>query len=229
MLKRGRVGAAARLIEGGKSPTLALPEVGPNPGRDKAEIMTHAPKLLPALLACLVLAATVAPIRADDFAFGRRVFLDKAQCSYCHGWAGDGAGEPQSDGAAANLRVTQLQRAQLIEVITCGVPGKAMPHFDEEAYTGKRCYGVTTAELGRDTPALPPGATLNKREIEAVADYLLAKVIGRGAEITRADAKRPMAKARACAAAIRPSRDPSSAVCVPGSREDARPGMTVLS
>ena len=129
--------------------------------------MMHAPRLSPAL-ACILLAATVAPMRADDFAFGR-------------------AGEPQSNGAAANLRVTRLQRAQLIEVITCGVPGKAMPHFDEEAYTDKRCYGVTEAELGRDTPALPPGATLNKREIEAVADYLIAKVIGRGPEITRAE------------------------------------------
>jgi mono/diheme cytochrome c family protein len=150
--------------------------------------MTHArDRLFPTLLACLALATTAAPVRADDFAFGRRVFLDKAQCSYCHGWAGDGAGEPQSNGAAANLRVTPLKRAQLIEVITCGVPGKAMPHFDEEAYTDKRCYGVTEAELGRDTPALPPGSTLNKREIEAVADYLLAKVVGRGAEITRGE------------------------------------------
>jgi mono/diheme cytochrome c family protein len=150
--------------------------------------MTHArDRLFPTLLACLALAATAAPVRADDFAFGRRVFLDKAQCSYCHGWAGDGAGEPQSNGAAANLRVTPLKREQLIEVITCGVPGKAMPHFDEEAYADKRCYGVTEAELGRDTPGLPPGSTLNKREIEAVADYLLAKVIGRGVEITRAE------------------------------------------
>ncbi len=143
--------------------------------------------LKPSLLACLALAAAAGPMRADDFAFGRRLFLDKAQCSYCHGWAGDGAGEPQSNGAAANLRITPLKRDQLIEVISCGVPGKAMPHFDEQAYTDKRCYGVTEAELGRDTPALPPGSTLNKREIEAVADYLLAKVIGRGVEITRAE------------------------------------------
>ena len=142
-------------------------------------------KLPTALLACLALAASVGLARADDFAFGRRVFLDKAQCSYCHGWAGDGAGEPQSNGAAANLRVTTLKRDQLVEVISCGVPGKAMPHFDEQAYTDKRCYDVTEAELGRDTPSLPPGATLNRREIEAVADYLLAKVIGRGPEITR--------------------------------------------
>src|SRR5271156_4398893 len=138
-------------------------------------------------LALLLLAAVVAalPARADEYDFGRRIFLDKTQCSYCHGWAGDGAGEPQSNGAAANLRVTPLKRDQLIEVISCGIPGKAMPHFDEQAYTDKRCYNVTEAELGRDTPALPPGSTLNRREIEAVADYLLAKVVGRGAEITR--------------------------------------------
>jgi mono/diheme cytochrome c family protein len=146
--------------------------------------MTQALRL-PLLLACLAVAAAAAPARADDYAFGRRLFLDKAQCLYCHGWAGDGAGEPQSNGAAANLRATPLRRDQLVEVITCGVPGKAMPHFDEQAYTDKRCYGVTEAELGRDTPALPPGSTLNRREIEAVADYLLAKVIGRGAVITR--------------------------------------------
>jgi hypothetical protein len=135
-------------------------------------------------LVCLAFGAAVATSHADDFAFGRPLSLDKAQCLYCHGWAGDGAGEPQSNGAAANLRVSPLKREQLIEVITCGVPGKAMPHFDEEAYADRRCYGVTEAELGRDTPPLPPGSTLNKREIE-VADYLLAKVVGRGRVIAR--------------------------------------------
>ncbi|HSV21464.1 MAG TPA: cytochrome c [Xanthobacteraceae bacterium] len=150
-----------------------------------------------AFLICLAI-VVAAPARADDYAFGRRLFLDKAQCLYCHGWAGDGAGEPQSNGGA-NLRVSPLKRDQLIEVIGCGVPGKAMPHFDEQAYTDKRCYGVTEAELGRDTPALPPGATLNRREIEAVADYLLAKVIGRGA-ITREECEEAYGDgARQCA------------------------------
>ncbi len=153
-----------------------------------------------AVLAVASALAGTTPANADDYAFGRRIFLDKAQCLYCHGWAGDGAGEPQSNGAAANLRVTPLKRDQLIEIITCGVPGKAMPHFDEQAYTDKRCYGLTEAELGRDTPALPPGSTLNKREIEAVADYLLAKVIGRGPEITRAECEEAYGEgARMCA------------------------------
>ena len=139
-----------------------------------------------------------ATAQGEDFAFGRRLFLDKAQCLSCHGWAGDGAGEPQSPGAPS-LRATPLTRAQLIEVIACGVPGKAMPHFDEQAYSDKRCYGVAQADLGRDTPALPPGATLTRREIEAVADYLAAKVIGRGA-VTRGECEEAFGEgARRCA------------------------------
>ncbi|HZN32056.1 MAG TPA: c-type cytochrome [Xanthobacteraceae bacterium] len=135
-------------------------------------------------LAMLLLAAALAAATgaaADDFAYGRRLYLDKAQCSYCHGWAADGAGEPQSNGGAANLRQSFLNREQLIEVIMCGRPGTPMPHYDEAAYTDKRCYGMTEAELGTSVPALPPGSTLQKREVEAIADYLLAKFIGRGA------------------------------------------------
>src|SRR5712672_342473 len=142
--------------------------------------MTCVSKKLSPALACLVLAATVALMRADDFAFGRRMFLDKAQCSFCHGWAGDGAGEPQSNGGAANLRASKLAKDQLIEVIMCGIPGTPMPHFDEQAYTDKRCYGMDEAELGSRTPTLPPGSTLQRREVEALADYLLAKIVGHG-------------------------------------------------
>ena len=65
-------------------------------------------------------------------------------------------------------------------VIACGIPGTAMPHFDELAYTDKRCYGMTEAELGSRTPTLPPSTTLAKREIEVIADYLLGRIIGRG-------------------------------------------------
>jgi hypothetical protein len=135
------------------------------------------------------LAAAFAPNVAaagDDFAYGRRLFLDKAECAFCHGWAGDGSGHPQSPGRAANLRKSQLDRATLVTTILCGIPGTAMPHFDELAYTDKRCYGMTEAELGDRTPTLPPSTTLQRREVEVIADYLLAKVIGRGA-VTRAE------------------------------------------
>src|SRR5229473_193723 len=133
-----------------------------------------------ALAAIPILLAPLAAHAADDFAYGRRLYLDKAQCSYCHGWAADGAGEPQSNGGAANLRDSRMNRDQLIEVILCGRPATPMPHFDELAYTDNRCYGLSEAELGPKVPSLPPGSTLQKREAAAIADYLLAKVIGRG-------------------------------------------------
>ena len=65
---------------------------------------------LAASLLVLIASAAMSPLAADDFSYGRRLFLDKAQCSYCHGWAGDGAGEPQSNGGAANLRNSSLAR-----------------------------------------------------------------------------------------------------------------------
>src|SRR2546428_178586 len=71
-----------------------------------------------ATTACLLLAAvasfTLASAVAQDFDRGRRLFLEKADCAYCHGWAGDGAGQGQSPGGAANLRRSQLQRDQLV-------------------------------------------------------------------------------------------------------------------
>ena len=137
------------------------------------------------LLAALAAVASEVPAAADDdFAGGRRIFLEKADCAYCHGWAGDGAGQGQSPGGAANLRRSQLDRDSLIMVISCGILGKGMPHFDDQAYTDKRCYGMTAAEMGDKVPPFPPSTALPRRDVETVADYLRAKVIGRG-PITR--------------------------------------------
>jgi mono/diheme cytochrome c family protein len=150
------------------------------------------------LLGVMIVVGSATAGAQEDVSYPRRLYLDKAQCSYCHGWAGDGAGEGQSNGGAANLRQTRLNRAQLVMVILCGRPGTAMPHFDESAYTDKRCYGVTKTELGSRTPALPPGSTLQAREAEVIADYLLAKFVGRGAA-TRAECEESFGKdARLC-------------------------------
>src|SRR5262245_48281139 len=149
-------------------------------------LRTSAPRSTLIALACCATVATVLPVSAQDVSQGRRVFLEKADCQYCHGWAGDGAGQGQSPGGAANLRRSLLDRDTLITVISCGVPGTAMPHFDELAYTDKRCYGMTEAESGARKPPLPPSTTLPRRDIEALADYLRAKVLGRG-PVTRAE------------------------------------------
>jgi mono/diheme cytochrome c family protein len=72
-----------------------------------------------ALLALVTIVPTITPLTAqpaDNSAYGRRLYHDKAQCSFCHGWAADGSGEPQSNGGAANLRQSFLNRDQLVEV-----------------------------------------------------------------------------------------------------------------
>src|SRR3954466_15028742 len=150
------------------------------------------------LLGAMLVVGSATAGAQEDFSYARRLYLDKAQCSYCHGWAGDGAGEGQSHRGRGKPPQTRLNRAQLVMVILCGRPGTAMPHFDESAYSDKRCYGMTESQLGSRTPALPPGSTLQAREAEAIADYVLAKFVGRGA-VTRAECEESFGKgARAC-------------------------------
>jgi mono/diheme cytochrome c family protein len=136
-----------------------------------------------ALAAALALASSAAAQTpaAGDIGLGKRLYQDKATCGFCHGWSGDGAGDPQSPGKAANLRESKLDHDQLIEVIRCGVPGgTAMPHFDKFAWTkGEECFGMTEADVGDKKPPNPT-AGLQKREIGAIVAYLEAKVVGKG-------------------------------------------------
>ena len=123
--------------------------------------------------------ALPAAAQTGDIGLGKRLYQDKATCGFCHGWSGDGAGDPQSPGKAANLRETKLDHDQLVEAVRCGIPGgTAMPHFDKFACEDKSCYGRTAAEFGSDTPHDPHSTSLTKREIEAVADYIIAKFVG---------------------------------------------------
>ena len=71
-------------------------------------------RMVVAALSAAILASSAL---ADEYEHGRRIFLEKADCQYCHGWAGDGAGSGQSPGGAANLRRSQLDRTALITVI----------------------------------------------------------------------------------------------------------------
>src|SRR5215212_8738613 len=124
------------------------------------------------------LAAQTTP-EADDVAEGMRIFRTKGDCQSCHGWAADGRKMDSQMPDGANLRTTKLDRAKLIVAIKCGVPGKNMPAFDKFAYTDGRCYNLKQEDLQRMNATLPdPPATLQNREIEQVADFLLAKVVG---------------------------------------------------
>jgi cytochrome c553 len=132
----------------------------------------------------LIVAATATVLglgaaSAQDVSFGQRLFRDKADCQFCHGIDGDGRGDPRSPGRAADLHKTILNRDQLIEVIACGRPGTEMPHFDKYAYEDTDCYGLKGKDLGADAPRDPHSTPLTRREIEAVADYIIKTFVGK--------------------------------------------------
>ncbi len=118
---------------------------------------------------------------AGDVAEGMRLFLQKGNCEACHGWAGDGRKMDNQMPDGSNLRETLLDRSNLILTIKCGRPGRSMPAFDKLAYSDARCYGMKQADLksrGLDLP--DPPSTLQPREVELLADFLFAKIIGKG-------------------------------------------------
>lgn len=129
-----------------------------------------------ALLSGLMVTAghTLAQGSAD---LGRRVY-EKANCVGCHKWHGGGGGG--YGGAALSLREMTLERDDLIEVIRCGRPVTRMPYHDRSAYQATPCFGgLTKADLGGDFPA-KAATFLRDQEIEAVADYVLTTIQGKG-------------------------------------------------
>ena len=123
------------------------------------------------------------PLDAADIADGMRLYQQKGNCQSCHGWAGDGRKTDSQMPDGPNLRETKLNRAGLVLTIKCGRLNSQMPAFDKFAYsTGdKRCYGKTQADLKSYATRMPdPPATLQQREIELIADFLIAKVVRQG-------------------------------------------------
>jgi len=137
-------------------------------------------------VALMAFLATAPASLADDIARGQKIWRDKAECNFCHGWAGDGAATSgfHHEGKAPSLRDTQLDRDQIRMTIQCGRPGTPMPYFDRFAYTDKRCYDMTAADLGDNKPNRAT-ATLQPDEIDALADYVATKIKGAG-PVTRA-------------------------------------------
>jgi hypothetical protein len=121
-----------------------------------------------------------------DVAAGMRLFRAKANCQTCHGWAGDGLKMDSQMPDAPNLRESQLDRSAIVTTIQCGRPGTGMPAFDRLAYSDGRCYKMKSADLETAGLTLTDApANLAAREIQLIADFLFAKVIGKG-PMTRA-------------------------------------------
>lgn len=118
---------------------------------------------------------------AADLADGLRLFRQKGNCQACHGWAGDGRKMDSQMPNGSNLRESEMNRELLIITIKCGRPGTGMPAFDKFAYSDGRCFGLKQADLkARDLSLADPPTTLQNREVDLLADFLLARVVGKG-------------------------------------------------
>src|SRR6202158_2865104 len=136
-----------------------------------------------AIGAALLVAATAQAQAPDpsDIAEGMRLYQQKGNCQACHGWAADGRKADNQMPDGPNLREIKLDRSRLGMTIKCGRPGTSMPAFDKFAYSDGRCYGMKQDQLKSFATRMPdPPATLQQREIELIADFLLAKVVGKG-------------------------------------------------
>ena len=100
---------------------------------------------------------------------------DKAGCLQCHGSTGEGGAGGEFP-AGPSLRKTRLDRAALVEAISCGLPGTQMPSWLDGAYTQRSCYGFPPGPSPDGTTLMP---VLDANEVEALVDYLLAKIVGR--------------------------------------------------
>jgi hypothetical protein len=109
--------------------------------------------------------------------------LKRANCMTCHKWHGDGG--PGYGGPAISLRKTLLNREQLIQAIKCGRPGRGMPFFDRQAYNSDICYGMTFEDFADKEDHRPQKGkkTLNDRQVNAVADFIIAELQGK--EVTK--------------------------------------------
>jgi len=97
---------------------------------------------------------------------------DKAGCFECHGASGEG-GDGGEFPAGPSLRATRLDRATLLETISCGRPGTPMPAWLDGAYAQSACYGLSKRPA--DVVQTP---VLSADEIAALVDYLMAKIVG---------------------------------------------------
>lgn len=117
---------------------------------------------------------------APNLAHGKYVFQTKADCVSCHGWPGDGAtGKSPRMPVGANLRQTQLVTNDMIQIVSCGIPGSPMPYHDSLAYQDKRCYGQTMADFKGQTPP-EPGHFLSNQDLVDVVAYVQQNIKGRG-------------------------------------------------
>jgi hypothetical protein len=142
---------------------------------------TRTVALAAVLLLSVASSASAEELDAAALADGLRLFRQKGNCQACHGWAGDGRKMDSQMADGSNLRESEMNRELLIITIKCGRPGTGMPAFDKFAYSDGRCFGLKQADLkSRGLMLADPAATLQPREVELLADFMLARIVGKG-------------------------------------------------
>lgn len=130
-------------------------------------------RLTPAACAAAALALSLLSPSSEAQETGAELW-GKGGCFTCHGNLGAGDGDAAYP-AGPNLRRTQLDRAQLIEVISCGRPGTEMPMHLIGAYTEIACYGIPTGEKLEDVKG---EGILTAEEIETLVDFMEEHMVG---------------------------------------------------
>jgi hypothetical protein len=106
----------------------------------------------------------------------------RAGCAACHGTFAEGGGGGDQP-AGPSLRRTRLDRAGLVETISCGRPATPMPYHLRGAYTQTACHG---RPLGAPGESVAEGVLMSAAEIGSLVDYLTARIVGKGV-ITKAE------------------------------------------
>jgi mono/diheme cytochrome c family protein len=151
------------------------------PGKKVASVLMTKGKIIEGLVVAVVFFSAPCALfgqsaTSDPSTAGKAVFK-RANCFGCHKWHGNGGGGYGGD--ALSLRKTELTREQIMEIVSCGRPGTGMPFFTRGAYDTVNCYGMNRQDAGNQMPQ-EAGAFLRPNDIEAVADYVIANVKGRG-------------------------------------------------
>jgi cytochrome c553 len=134
----------------------------------------------PLVLALVMMSPSLAHAQSSqssNSADAGKAIFKRANCFGCHKWHGNGGGGYGGD--ALSLRRTELTRDQIIETVACGRPGTGMPYFARGSYDTTKCHEMSRQDVG---DRIPPegGVFLRAPDIEAVADYVLAHIKGKG-------------------------------------------------
>jgi mono/diheme cytochrome c family protein len=135
-----------------------------------------------ATLSALLLHRTAALAQDDTRTRAGLEVWRSSGCVDCHGPFADGERDDDDYPMGANLRTTRLDAAGIRLTIMCGRPGTGMPSFDGGAYRVRACYGRPLGDVPDNLQPTP--RTLSLDEIDALAAYLQARVIGHG-KVTR--------------------------------------------